>query len=317
MAAAASQRPGEYDRGAAQVAGVLQPTRRLHSRASTFTLGMRGSLDFGAAAGAGRHARAATAGSNISSSDKMAAGAGDDDGVNGTSSSARRWGTVSTASLGGRFGTVASSSAGSNENGKPGRAAFSLGGLFSPSSKNGSKIVDAGDDTQASADRINNSDSNSREEALMQAVDAANDEHTPWEISIAAVPEPDKLFLPHDTAAAAGNGPSGNSSASTAAASTTSFGNTFARILSPNSKGTSKKRAFGRPGSRNGEPSPSQSDGSMATLLALYVTTGTSSLTLYRSLQQIGDLDSEVRLAAIGSYDGQALTSLCSSSSCG
>lgn len=298
----ASGRPAEEDQQ------VLQPTRRRRSRASTFTLGVRRSLDLGAAVDASgggpsnskRHSRAETAN-----------GSGDRMGENGGSGS--KWGTVSTANLAGlvgsgsRFATVASSSNGSNGNGssKRTRPGFSLGGLFSPSGKGSSTVaVDAIGSTPAidNASDVRTGTQAEREEALMEAVDAANDEHTAWEIVVTAVPVPDSLFLLTKSSSPAAAGSSVDD-----LSSSTSFTSNLAKLLSPNGKTGQKKRGMGSNIAKGAVSPASEPAGP---LLALCVTTGNRSLTLYRSIARVASLDAEVRVISLrpneqGDSDGQ------------
>ena len=275
---------------------VLQPSRRTnnrqHSRASTFTLGMRRSLDFSTLAeGNGkRHSRAGTAASNLSGSTNMA---GEPDG-NGNSSSSR-WGTVSTSSLAGlvgsgssssRFGTVASGISNSNNKRARGGVAggFSLGGLFSPSKGSATGAAATGSTPAATAGM----EGEAREEALVEGLRAAHDEHTTWEITVLPISDPDKLFQPSSaTGASVQGGPSEQLSAST------SFSSNLVRMLSPGARDT-KKRGLGWSSNSSSSSAPRPHGESTPSLLAVCVSTGVTSLTLYRTIAQIAVLDAEV-----------------------
>lgn len=196
-----------------------------------------------------------------------------------------------------RFETVKSLSNGTNGNtigkGKRKGISGSLGTLFhavGSHQKEGSAGPGAGHDGGAAQDE--------REDELMAAVHAASDETTKWTISVEQA-KTEGLFLSSAASTGAYQSASHSSKGSkTGRGILSKAGRKSRQSPSITSLSKSRKSAGAQLIDEIGHAGADKENGSAGTsptLLVLYITTGTSSLTLYRDLGQLAQLVHTVR----------------------
>jgi hypothetical protein len=138
-----------------------------------------------------------------------------------------------------------------------------------------------------------------REAALMGAVRAANDENAAWQITVEQVPssEQDSLFLTGSNGGPASASKPGSGTATPLGRATQAAGRLF--LSKTNKRNKPSPSTFSTSSLEKAKKRPHvdslsiDASSDLRPLLVLYVTTGTSSLTLYRSLQQLVKLDVE------------------------